>query len=211
MSAFRRRIAFAAPLIITVSCSKGEPPAKELPPPRNPPEPQPVPKPLYTRTWHVMKNADGCLATQEMNCPPSVPCNPPAPQQVVCPADAEKSAVQIGERDDKSCVVVATGAKADCPLPYGQKLPVRFDQTFHVSKTGKTCEATDDEYCGPKKDCPPPPRFSVVCPPGQTDENYVRVGVLPDSTCMVIPEDCADTSCAGVKTECPSVTYHRKR
>jgi hypothetical protein len=50
---------------------------------------------------------------------------------------------------------------------------------------------------------PPPPAQEIECPPGMTGGISMTVGMLTDGKCAVVPQGCADASCAKPTTPCP--------
>lgn len=157
----------------------------------------------------------GCIAIEDVACPPSGPaCNPPAPQEVVCPPGSSgKNVVHIAKLPDKECAVLPAGClepacatpRVACPLPVGEKLKVKLAFVWHIEKRGDECHAEEEEEdCPPGVDCNPPgPRRTMPCPPGASEEKDVLVAELPDGTCAIVPEGCEDVTCVGDKTPCP--------
>jgi hypothetical protein len=46
--------------------------------------------------------------------------------------------------------------------------------------------------------------MKIACPPGVTATKKLRVGLLPDKTCAILPDDCKAPECATTKTPCPT-------
>jgi hypothetical protein len=226
MSAFRRRTAFAAPLIISLvtGCSRKE----ETPPPRdyapNPPPPEikttnpPEPTPSKFKVeWDVRRvEAGACEAEQEIDCPPDSKCNPPAPRAIECPPGTSgRTVIRIAEIATDRCAIVPKGCAdsscvklpTPCPLPSGQKLPAKLAEVWIVEKNKNGdggCHAEEPSTdCPPGVDCNPPVPRKIPCPPGVSDTVEVKVGLLPDKTCAVLPEGCNAPDCAKAKTPCP--------
>ncbi|MBA2543016.1 MAG: hypothetical protein H0V17_25470 [Deltaproteobacteria bacterium] len=219
MSAFRRRTVFAAPLIISLvgGCSKKEPERTNNPPP---PEVQlPPPKPsAFEVEWDVRRvDAGACEADFVVECPPNTKCNPPAPLAVECPAGTSgRTVIRVAQVTPDRCGIVPKGCvdtscvklATPCPLPAGQKLPAKLVEVWTVEKNKNGdggCHAEEPEAdCPPNADCNPPVPRKIECPPGVTETVELKVGLLPDKTCAILPDDCTAPGCAGAKTPCPS-------
>jgi hypothetical protein len=188
MAAFRRRATFAAPFIITVAACAKDKPKDAFPGP----------------TWQV--------TMRDLKCHASTPGpNPPAPRAIECPPGMSgKTTMTVTELADHSCAVVPASCKdascahpkTPCPLPAGQQIVHKLANVWLIEKRGDKCHAEEDD-CPPGVDCnPPAPRF-LPCPPGVTEDKPGRIAELPDTTCVIVPDGCDDTSCATVKTPCP--------
>ena len=75
--------------------------------------------------WNVIVTEAGCSANVHGDCPPNEPCDPPPPRAIECPAGATEGSLIVGQREDKTCVIVATNQPTPCPLPAGEALPPR--------------------------------------------------------------------------------------
>ena len=73
--------------------------------------------------WNVIVTEAGCSANVHGDCPPNEPCDPPPPRAIECPAGVTEGSVVVGQRADKTCVVVSTSQPTPCPLPAGEALP----------------------------------------------------------------------------------------
>jgi len=194
MPAFRRRTRFAAPVILSVAaCSSGkdkptEPPSKLGP------------------TWQVHMD--------NMKCSAQVPGpNPPAPREIQCPpgmtGNLRKTVAQLAP---DSCAVVPPGCadptcakpQTPCPLPAGEKLVHKLAYIWTIEKRGDKCHAEEEDHdCPPGVDCNPPAPREFACPPGVTEERPLHIAELPDTTCVIVPAGCLDTSCATEQIPCP--------
>jgi hypothetical protein len=198
MSAFRRRTTFAAPMILTfAACGSGKENDK----------PKPAPAPAFAKTWQVGMQNMTCNAVQV------VAGNPPAPQEIECPpgmtGNVTMTVALLGEG---RCAVVPPGCgepacakpTTPCPLPAGQKLVKKLAYVWTIEKRGDTCHAEEeDNDCPPGVDCNPPAPRMFDCPPGVTEAKPMRFAELPDTTCVLVPAGCEDTSCATEKIPCP--------
>jgi hypothetical protein len=90
-----------------------------------------------------------------------------------------------------------------CPLPSGQQVVHKLANVWTIEKRGGGCHAEEGD-CPPGVDCNPPQPRMMPCPAGITEDHDVRVAELPDATCVIVPDGCADTSCVGAKTPCPT-------
>jgi hypothetical protein len=206
MSAFRRRTQFAAPFIVSIAaCSGGKPhedPAKTFP----------------GTVWYVHKQAgDTCIASlTDLGCPKGAMCNPPPPSESKCPPFAGgQEWTNVAKRADGKCAMLPAGCVeesclglvTDCPLEIGQKLPAQFTSVFQIFQRpdDKGCAATmnSDFSCPPNVACNPPPPVQMPCPPNITPDKQLRVGQLPDGTCVIAPDGCTGIDCAGEKIDCP--------
>jgi hypothetical protein len=145
-----------------------------------------------------------CVATRDgdtraIECPPGMSGN---------------TTLVVGELADHTCGIVPPGCVAEtcvklpaaCPLPPGEQVKQKLAVIWLVEKRDDKCHAEegDEDKCPPGTDCnPPEPRF-VTCPAGVTEERPIRIGELPDATCVVVPDGCSDTSCATRKIVCPT-------
>jgi hypothetical protein len=192
MPAFRRRVRFAAPVVITVaaSCSHKEAPKA---------------KPFPGVTWSV--------SMQDLRCRAIEPGpNPPPPRAIECPPGMSgKTIMTVTELADHSCAVVPPSCKdvscahpkTACPLPFGKELVQKLAMVWIIEKRGPKCHAEEEnEDCPPGQDCNPPAPRTFDCPPGVTEEKPLRIAELPDTTCVIVPDGCRDTSCATEKTAC---------
>jgi hypothetical protein len=205
MSAFRRRTRFAAPFVVSVAaCSGGKP--HEDPPKRFP-----------GTVWYVQKQVggDNCTASlTDLGCPKGAMCNPPPPSESKCPPfEGGQDWMNVARRADGKCAVLPPGCIAescmglatDCPLDIGQRLPEELASAFMVEQSpdGKQCH-TAVMRCPENVNCNPPPPAAIPCPAGIAPDKPVRVGVLPDKTCVLAPEGCSTVDCVGAKTDCPT-------
>lgn len=206
MSAFRRRTTFAAPFIVSVAaCSGGK--ANENP------------QKTYPGTvWYVSKQAgsdDVCRASlTNLGCPKGAMCNPPPPSESKCPPfEGGQDWMHVARRADGGCAVLPPGCvdesclglRTDCPLDIGQHLPVELTSAFTIIQRAddKVCLASGNMECPPNIHCNPPPPATVACPPDITPDKPLRVGVLPDQSCVIAPEGCSTSDCVGAKIDCP--------
>ena len=198
--AMRRRTSFVAPFIVTVTaCGSSKEPAG------NPPPPQ-----FSGPTWNV--------GMSDMKCFASVPvvgrANPPAPREIECPPGMSGSTVfVVGELKVNECGIVPPGCtdeacvkiRTPCPLPPGKHVVHQLANVWTIEKRGAECHAEEgDVDCPPGVDCNPPQPRMMPCPAGITEDKNVRIAELPDATCVIVPDGCADTSCVGAKTACPT-------
>jgi hypothetical protein len=212
MPAFRRRTLFAAPFVVSIAAAgcKDESRTSNPPPPDNPPGPR------FARQWDVRRVAPGkCQAAEPFDCPPEVKCNPPEPRAVECPPGTSgKTVIRVAELPDTTCGIVPKGCvtaacvklKTACPLPVGQTLPDKLVEVWLVEKDkiGDGCHAEEPPVdCPPGVDCNPPSPMKIACPPGVTATTSIKIGMLPDKTCAILPDDCKAPECARDKTPCP--------
>jgi hypothetical protein len=105
----RRR--FAAPFVLTLTaaapgCSgSGSGSADPKPPTSD-----------LGRTWYVSGQPGGqCMASETMDCPPRVMCNPPPPITIACPTPAPlehgQPGVRLGEVAPGSCAILPPGCE----------------------------------------------------------------------------------------------------
>lgn len=194
MTAFRRRTAFAAPVIITVAagCSSSKEPPKE--------------KRFSGETWQVAMRDMKCYATEPGS-------NPPAPREIECPPGMSgHNVITVGTVGEGTCAIVPRGCTdaacakihTPCPLPYGKVVVHALANLWKIEKHGELCHAepTGDD-CPPGADCNPPKPRQFPCPPGVDDNHERIVAEMPDATCVVVPEGCTNTGCATEKTDCP--------
>lgn len=216
MAAFRKRTLFAAPFIIVAATGcKDESRTSNPPPPERTHNP-PGPVTTIKNQWDVRRvEAGKCEAEDVYDCPPDTKCNPPAPRAIECPAGTSaKTVIRVAETDPGTCWIVPKGCtdasclkhEAPCPLPPGGKLPDKLVELWVVEKdkTGDGCHAEEPVECPPGKDCNPPSPMKIPCPPGVTATTTVKVGLLPDKTCAILPADCKSPDCAKDKTPCPA-------
>lgn len=223
MSALRRRTSFAAPLILSLvtGCSKKEEHRTNNPPPPPPRAPDPTANPpvptKFAAVWDVRRVDTGiCEAETPVDCPPNTKCNPPAPRAVECPAGTSgRTVIRVAERVTGGCVIVPKGCEdstcatleAPCPLPPGERLPAKLVEVWVVEKNKNGdggCHAEEPSTdCPPNVDCNPPVPRKIACPPGVTETTEVRVGMLPDKTCAILPDGCNAPTCATTRTPCP--------
>lgn len=176
MPAFRRRTAFAAPVIVTVAagCSRGDrkPPATDV-----------------VETFQVVMSDMKChAARREIECPPGMSGN---------------ITMTVVQRTDGACMTVPGKHLTPCPLPEGQRIVKKLGLIWTIEKRGTDCHAEEEDACPPGIDCNPPKPRTFPCPPGVTEDKPLRFAELPDTSCVVVPDDCVDTSCATVKVDCP--------
>jgi hypothetical protein len=194
MSAFRRRTTFAAPVILTVAaCGSGKDKPKQ--------------GQAFPVTWQVHMD--------NMKCEARIPgANPPPPaQEIECPPGMTGHMyMTVASVADGKCAVVpqgctdATCAKpaTPCPLPPGQKLVKKLAYVWIIEKRGELCHAEEEDHdCPPGVDCNPPAPKTFPCPPGVTEDKPIHFAELPDTTCVIVPDGCEDTSCATEKIDCP--------
>lgn len=195
-----RRTRFVAPFIVTVTaCGSSKEPL-----PGNPPQPR-----FAGATWSVRMRDMKCTASVVVSDPRE---NPPAPTEIECPPGmAGNNVIVVGALADGACGVVPSGCvdascvklRTPCPLPPGQHVVHKLANVWTIEKRRGGCHAEDGD-CPPGVDCNPPEPRMVPCPEGITEEKNVRIAELPDATCAIVPEGCADTSCLGAKTRCPT-------
>lgn len=194
MSAFRRRTAFAAPVIITVAA--GCSPSKEQPPEKRFP----------AENWQVAMRDMKCYATE-------LGPNPPPPREIECPPGTSgRTVMTVGVIGGGECAVVPQGCtevscakpRTPCPMPYGKAVVHTLANLWKIEKHGALCHAepTGDD-CRPGADCNPPAPRQFPCPAGVDDDHERVVAEMPDATCVIVPEGCTNTSCATEKTDCP--------
>jgi hypothetical protein len=217
MAAFRKRTLFAAPFIMVAAAGCKDDSRTSNPPPpirtSNPPEPS---APKFRNQWDVRRvDAGKCQADEDFNCPPNAKCNPPEPRAIECPAGTSgKTVIRVAETEPGSCWIVPKDCKdtscvkhkAACPLPPGGKLPDKLVEVWIVEKDkqGDGCHAEEPVDCPPGKDCNPPSPMKIACPPGVSATKTLKVGMLPDKTCAILPDDCKSPDCAKDKTPCPT-------
>lgn len=213
MAAFRRRTAFAAPLIVIAGCG-----GKDANDPKRA-------RRIQAPTWSVHQQQGTCRADVILDCPDGVACNPPAPREIECPPGAtETMTVVVVEKADKTCAIVPAGCAAldcatqvtPCPKPYEQAAPPRTKLvaiwSIQVGRSSPDrCDAYDDLACSvpagqPAPPCNPPSPRAVVCPTGFERDKPMRIGQLPDGTCVLAPLQCKDTSCTKDPIACPEPT-----
>jgi hypothetical protein len=210
MAAFRPRTVFAAPIIITVaaSCGKSERPRAE---PKAEAAGERHHTPAHGRRdavpaenevarWSVTMRAMKCSAHV------AVRANPPPPSQAIaCPPGMSGNlSITVIERADGVCMTQPGGHVTPCPLPPGQQLVQPLGVVWTIERRGKDCHAEEDAHdCPPGVDCNPPKPRTFACPDGVTEDKPLRVAELPDATCVVVPEGCADTSCVSHPVACP--------
>lgn len=192
MTAFRRRTSFAAPLIVTVAtgCSSDKTDA-----------PKRYPGPV----WSVFMAPDGCRGLDESAKTPA--------REVTCPPGSSgRNVVRIAQRADKICAVLPDGCfeercletPTECPLEPGKQLPKKLGATMEIEMRDGECHVEEhNPECPPNVDCNPPAPKKIGCPPGITEDNTMRIALLPDGNCVVVPEGCETQDCVGSRTECP--------
>lgn len=197
MSAFRRRTTFAAPVILTVAaCSSG----------KDKPKPEPDLKRPFAVSWQV--------TMKDMKCEARMPGNPPPPvQEIECPPGQTGNMYStVAQLAEGKCALVPAGcvdascAKTitPCPLPLGQKVVKKLGYVWVIEKRGELCHAEEEDHdCPPGVDCNPPAPRQFPCPPGVTEDKPMHFAELPDTTCVIVPDGCVDTSCATQKIDCP--------
>jgi hypothetical protein len=194
MSAFRRRTAFAAPVILTIAaCSSGKEKPKQSP---------------FGTMWSVeMRENLKCYAAGPM-------VNPPAPaQEIECPPGMTGGRdMQVAMLMSSQCAVVPPGCTeascarpfTPCPLPPGQRVVKKLAYVWTIEKRGELCHAEEEDHeCPPGVDCNPPAPRTFPCPPGVTEDKPMQFAELPDATCVIVPAGCEDTGCATEKIDCP--------
>jgi hypothetical protein len=227
MPALRRRTTFAAPLILSLvtGCSKKEEEyTRNPPPPERTPEPPPVkttnpPEPTarFIAEWDVRRvDAGICEAEAIVQCDPGDRCNPPPPRAIECPPGTSgKTVIRVAAVTTAKCGIVPKGCndatcvklETACPLPGGQQLPPKLVEVWLVEKNKNGdggCHAEEPSTdCPPNVDCNPPVPRKIKCPTGMTDPGEIKVGLLPDKTCAILPDGCNAPGCAKTKTACP--------
>ncbi|MFN0252448.1 MAG: hypothetical protein ACKV2T_36565 [Kofleriaceae bacterium] len=205
MAAFRRRTAFAAPLIVIAGCG-----GKDL-----------SNDPFGGRSWTVWKRGDECRADVRIDCPPKVSCNPPAPRDIPCPAGAtEAMTVVVVEKPDKTCAIVPEGCReldcatqaTPCPRPFQAAPPPKklvAIWSIHRGSAPDSCEAFDELACSippgqPAPPCNPPPPMPVACPTGWVADTPMQIGRLPNGSCAVVVRGCKHATCVDQAIECPA-------
>jgi hypothetical protein len=211
MAAFRPRTVFAAPIIITVAASCGQserPRAEPKAEPVGERHPVPAPDPSHAAApperevarWSVTMHAMKCSANV------AVRSNPPPPARAIaCPPGMSGNlAITVVERADGTCITLPGKHVTACPLPPGQPLVQPLGVVWTIERRGNDCHAEEDAHdCPPGAECNPPRPRTFPCPPGVTEEKPLRVAELPDATCVVVPDGCADTSCVSHPVACP--------
>ena len=192
MTAFRRRTAFATPLIAIISCGGGQ---------------RPEEKSIPGQSWNVVSRDGACEANQVEHCPKGALCNPPPPRQIDCPGGMPESGwLQVVEKPDHTCAVVPSGCvelacatqTTACPMPYDTPRKLR-GPIWIVARHEANCLAVPEcktEPCATDKravECPP----SLGMPPAS-----LRIGDV-SGACAVVPETCLDESCVGERLACP--------
>jgi hypothetical protein len=191
VSAFRRRLHFAAPFVVVFGCGGSQS--------HDPPQPE-----VPGRKWQVFGSGGECSAMEPMTgCPKGAMCNPPPPSNIDCPTGmTDGQSLQIVERDDKTCGVIPTGCAqlscvtqaTPCPDPLGapRKLKGPF---WQITRADDVCFARTDQ-------CPPTDQTcaqAIECPPiADATRIALRRGI-----CVIAPPGCADDTCAVTTTECP--------
>jgi hypothetical protein len=210
MTAFRRRTAFAAPLIVIAGCG-----GKDA---ANDPS-----KPAFAgHSWTVWKQGDKCRADVRIGCPPKVACNPPAPREIECPGGAtETTTVIVVEKPDKTCAIVPDGCSelacatqaTACPAPYQAAPPpeklVAIWSIHRGRNSPDACEAFDELACSvppnqPAPPCNPPPPMPVACPTGWVPDKPMQIGQLPNGKCAVVVPGCKHATCVDQAIDCPA-------
>lgn len=194
MSAFRRRTSFAAPVILTVAaCSSGK---------EKPKQPRP-----FAATWQIEMGNMKCYAVRPAT-------NPPAPrQEIVCPPGMTGGRdMTVALLNSGDCAVVPSGCSdaacakppTACPLPPGESVVMKLAYVWVIEKRGELCHAEEEDHdCPPGVDCNPPSPRTFPCPAGVTEDKPMHFAELPDTTCVIVPDGCEDTSCATEKIACP--------
>lgn len=155
---------------------------------------------------------------QDMKCSASVPVegrgNPPAPAEIECPPGMSgNNVIVVGQLAPDDCGIVPPGCtdascvklRTPCPLPPGKHVVHKLANVWTIEKRAGGCHAEEGGVdCPPGVDCNPPQPRMMPCPEGITEDKDVHVAELPDATCVIVPDGCADTSCVGAKTPCPT-------
>src|SRR5690349_10867768 len=96
MTAFRRRTAFATPVIAIISCGA--------------PQSRPEEKTIPGEAWTVYAVGAACEADSiERGCPKNALCNPPPPREIECPAGIAAQRLQVVKKPDQTCAIVPSG------------------------------------------------------------------------------------------------------
>jgi hypothetical protein len=209
------RTRFAAPFVVVVTAAGGCGDGKKGGG-TTPPDPDTKPKP--TATWNVRKRPEGCFATQNVDCPKDMSCNPPAPMQMPCPPDKKNDDwFTVVSFDGKSCLLEGTQTAVTCPSYDYQEPPPPPEidaavatgpqlQRWKIIRAGKDCMAAmSPDPCeqlhlkpgDPIPPCnPPEPIRLKSCPPA----HVVAIVEVAKDTC----ETHSDVSCdPGVKCNPP--------
>ncbi|CAN5918698.1 hypothetical protein BH11MYX2_BH11MYX2_13940 [soil metagenome] len=191
MSAFRRRLHFATPLVLVLGCGGSQTP--ETPQPEVP-----------GHKWRVYGSGDNCSASEPMTgCPKGAMCNPPPPSNVDCPPGmTDGQSVQILERDDKTCAIIPPGCTelscvtqaTPCPDPFGTPRKLK-GSVWQITRADDACFARTDA-------CPPEDQTCAQVMECPASPDATRIAMLR-GVCVIAPAGCADDSCIGATTDCP--------
>jgi hypothetical protein len=127
-----------------------------------------------------------------------------ARREIECPPGMSgHMQMTVALRRDGACMTLPGKHVTPCPLPEGQHIVRKLGLIWTIEKRGAECHAEEEDACPPDLECNPPKPRTFPCPPGVTEEKPLRFAELPDATCVAVPDDCVDTSCATVKVDCP--------
>lgn len=207
------RTRFAAPFVVIVTAAGGCGDGKKS---SGTTRPDPDTKPKPQQTWSVRKGpGGGCIATQPVDCPKDVACNPPAPMQMPCPPDVKEEWFTVVTFDGKACVLGGTQTAVTCPSYDYVPPPPAIDaavqvaaqlQRWKIERLSKDCFAAQDpdpceqlqlEPGDPIPPCNPPEPIKLkACPP----THVVAIVEVAVDTC----ETRSDAKCdPGVKCNPP--------
>lgn len=191
MAALRPRTHFAAPFIVVLGCGGAQ----------RTPEPPDVPGPK----WTVSGSGEECSAHVPMgHCPKGALCNPPPPRPIECPAGLTGTgSVRVVQRPDATCGVIPDGCSelacvtqtTPCPLDYNAPRKL-VGTSYQVMRSGDACFARVDACAATDPAC----AQAIECPVSL--ETSLRIAESRGQ-CVIVPEGCADMSCAKTTTPCP--------
>jgi hypothetical protein len=212
-----RRTRFAAPFVVVVTAAGGCGDGKKGGG-TTPPDPDPKPQ----ASWYVRKTpTGGCQATQHVDCPKDLSCNPPAPMGMPCPPEkASDEWFTVVSFDGKSCVLEGSQTAVTCPSydyhepPPPQEIDAAVAvaaqmRRWKIERISKDCYAAPDpDPCeqlqlkpgDPIPPCNPPEPIKLkACPPA----HVVAIVETAAEKC----ETRSDVACdPGVKCNPPSPT-----